>query len=52
MQDGTVDASQSKGNPFALTGPCGPCSPFPLVLRAMPEADTAAAMAYLMSLGV
>lgn len=44
MQDGTVDASQSKGNPFVLTGSYGPCSPSPPVLRAMPEADAATPM--------
>lgn len=37
MQDGNVDASQSKGNPFVLT--CGPCGPSPPVLRATAEAD-------------
>lgn len=44
MQDGTVDTSQSKGNPFVLTGSCGPCGPSPPVLRATPEADAAATM--------
>ena len=37
MQDGNVDTSQSKGNPFVLT--CGPCGPSPPVLRATTEAD-------------